>query len=143
MIALIIVQLVERAVLGAFFTITGAHKLFDSQTRTKFKLLFRKLNIPRLWCLVACSELTGGVGILLGANTRAFCLILALILMEAIRLDAWKTEILSRKPKDFSDLIAKGLYCPEVLMVLLLGILLVIGAGPWSVDHWLFGGWLA
>lgn len=129
-----LVQIGERLCLGTFFSISGAHKLFDRDVRAKFTGMFQRIGVPRMAFPVALGELAGGLGIFTGTLTSIAATGLMMILGGAIYLDVWSADVVGKHPKDFSDWIAKALYCPEILMLFWLAAVILLGPGPYSVD---------
>lgn len=140
------VQLGQRLLLGSFFIASGAHKLFVPEVHRRVVGLFRAVGVdsPLVDWGVPAGEFLGGVALVLGLLTSVAALGLMAILAGAIYLDVWSADVVNKNPRDPSDWIAKFLYCSEVQMTWVLASVLLLGSGPWSVDHavalWLAGG---
>jgi putative oxidoreductase len=128
--------LVCRVVVGAFFAISGAHKLISP---TRHQALFETLKASRIPYLKVMSwfvpgvELSAGLGVAFGFLAPLAALGLICILTVAIVTDGLG-RIPSWNPTDRSDYLEDVLYLPEVLYVLLLLPVLTMGAGPVSLD---------
>jgi len=118
-----------RITLGAVFIGTGWGKLHDHAKVVDF---FTELHIPapgfQAW-LVGCTELFGGVAMLLGLATRLVALPLAFTMVIAI-LTAKRAEI---------DGVSTLLGFEEWSYLVMFVWLAVKGPGPLSIDRLLVG----
>ena len=129
--------LLVRVLLGLFFAISGAKKLFVAGgTQTMYETLVKaKVPFPRLMTyFVSGVEFVGGLMVAAGFFSTLACVAL-LIDMTVATL----TSALSTVPKGLSPLnwLDDFLYLPEVLYVLFFIWLLCSGPGKFSVDYWL------
>ena len=131
--------LLVRVSLGLFFAISGANKLFvSSGTQTMYEtLVTAKVPFPRLTTyFVSGVEFVGGSLLTVGLLSSLTCMALLMDMFVAIL-----TTKLSGIPKGLSPLnwLDDFLYLPEVLYVLFFILLICLGPGKFSVDHWLAG----
>jgi putative oxidoreductase len=128
-----------RALLGLFFAISGANKLFVvAGTKTMYETLVKaEVPFPHLMAyFVSGVEFVGGSLLTVGFLSSPACLALLIDMIVATL-----TTTLSALPKGLSPLnwLDDFLYLPEVLYVLFFIWLLCSGPGRFSVDHWLAG----
>ncbi len=131
--------LLVRVLLGLFFAISGANKLFvASNTQTMYETLVEaKVPFPRLMTyLVSGVEFVSGLLLTVGLLSSLACVALLGDMFVAIL-----TTKLSAMPKGLSPLnwLDDLLYLPEVLYVLFFIWLICFGPGKFSVDYWLAG----
>ena len=131
--------LLVRVLLGLFFAISGAKKLFVAGgTQTMYETLVKaKVPFPRLMTyFVSGVEFVGGLMVAAGFFSTLACVAL-LIDMTVATL----TSALSTVPKGLSPLnwLDDFLYLPEVLYVLFFIWLICSGPGKFSLDYWLAG----
>jgi len=134
--------LLVRILLGLFFAISGARKLFVAEgTRTMYEtLMAAKVPLPRLMTyFVSGVEFVGGLLLVAGLLSTLACAALAIDMVVAIL-----TTTLPAMPKKLSPPMwfDNLLYIPEVLYVISLSWLLCSGPGKFSVDYWLAGNLL-
>lgn len=136
--ALEVASLLDRAVLGAFFTISGFHKSFNPARRATLAQTFRDDGrySPALMVLIPGGELLGGIAILAGFLTPLAALGLFVICTGACALDGLK-RVKAWQPLDAADAADDVLYLPETLYLVLLTILMLIGPGRFSLDAYL------
>lgn len=127
--------LAARAAVGGFFVVSGWHKAFHPQRRQTLKETFIADGCyhPALMVVIPAGELLGGLGVAFGALTVPAAFGLILICAGACFLDGFK-RIPGFKPLDPADFAADVLYLPEVLYVALLGFLIAMGPGSYSLD---------
>jgi putative oxidoreductase len=128
---------VVRVLLGLFFAISGANKLFVAGgRRTMYQtLLEAKVPLPHLMTYVVSGvEFVGGSLLTVGFLSSPACAALLVDMLVAIL-----TAKLPAMPKGLSPLrwLDDLLYLPEVLYVLFFVWLICSGPGRFSVDHWL------
>jgi putative oxidoreductase len=129
--------LLARILLGLFFAISGAHKLFAAGGMKEIYDTLVKANVPfphQTATFVASVEFVGGAMLALGFLSTPACVAL-LIDMTVATL----TSAVSTMPKGVSPVMwfDDFLYLPEVLYVLFFIWLICAGPGKLSVDHWL------
>jgi putative oxidoreductase len=129
-----------RVAVGAFFAISGFHKLFNKerharlvQTLASDKVPFVKFN--QWW--VPAWEFTAGVTLAVGLLTAFSAGVLAVICLVACLCEA-KERVAAYHPIDAADTLDDYLYLPEVLYLLMLGVTLLAGTGKYSIDALLF-----
>ena len=131
--------LLVRVLLGLFFAISGANKLFvAASTQTMYKtLLDAKVPFPHLMTyFVSGVEFVGGSLLTVGLLSSLTCAVLLVDMLVATL-----TTKLSAMPKGLSPLnwLDDFLYLPEVLYMLFFIWLICSGPGKFSVDYWLAG----
>jgi putative oxidoreductase len=129
--------LLVRVLLGLFFAISGANKLFVAGSRQTLygTLLQARVPFPHLMTyFVPAVELVGGAMLTAGFLSSLACAALLVDMLVAIL-----TTNLSAMPKGLSPLnwLDDFLYLPEVLYVLFFVWLICFGPGKFSVDYWL------
>lgn len=138
-IALEAARLMLRASVGSFFAASGFRKLCNPEVRAKVESLFAKLHVPApLGTCVRWGEFLGGLGVIVGCLTPLACGGLTLILLGAVALDVWRVDIAGKHPHGLADWLAKLWDVPETLLVVMLGVLALLGAGRFSIDAFLF-----
>ena len=122
----------NRIAVGAFFMLSGYHKLFNAERHRTFVDELKALGVPALgfnqWW-VPLVEFTAGGGVLIGLLAP----LAALGLLVAIATSG-RQRIKLYKPIDESDRIDDWLYLPETLYAFMLIIIISAGAGPYSLD---------
>jgi putative oxidoreductase len=131
--------LLVRVLLGLFFAISGANKLFVAGGRqTLYKTLVEaKIAFPRLMTyFVSGVEFLGGFLLTVGFLSSLASAALLVDMLVAII-----TTKLSAMPKGLSPLkwLDDFLFLPEVLYVLFFILLICFGPGRFSIDYWLAG----
>ena len=131
--------LLVRVLIGLFFAISGANKLFAAGSRqTMYKTLVQaKVPFPQFTTyFVSGVEFLGGCLLIVGLLSSVACVALLVDMLVAIL-----TTNLSSIPKGLSPLkwLDSFLYLPEVLYVLFFIWLICSGPGKFSVDYWLAG----
>jgi len=129
--------LLVRVLLGLFFAISGANKLFVARGRqTMYQTLVgAKIPFPRLMTyFVSGVEFVGGSLLAVGLLSSLSCAALLINMLVAIG-----TTKLSAMPKGLSPLnwLDDFLYLSEVLYVLFFIWLICSGPGKFSIDYWL------
>ena len=135
--------LLVRVLIGLFFAISGANKLFVAGSRqTMYETLVKaKVPLPRLMTyFVSGVEFVGGFLLAVGFLSSMACVALLVDMLVAIL-----TTKLSALPKGLSPLnwVDDFLYLPEVLYVLCFVWLICSGPGRFSADFWLAGKFAA
>jgi uncharacterized membrane protein YphA (DoxX/SURF4 family) len=126
----------NRIAVGAFFLFSGYHKLFNAERRQTFLDELKGLGVPairfnRWW--VPLVEFTAGASVLVGFLAPLAALGLLVIILVAIRRSG-RERIQIYKPIDKMDRIDDWLYLPETLYAVMLTIVILAGAGPYSLD---------
>src|SRR3974390_984650 len=126
----------NRIAVGAFFMLSGYHKLFNAERHRLFIDELKGLGVPALgfnqWW-VPSVEFTAGGGVLIGFLAPLAALGLLFILPCPIPTSGRQPIKLS-KPIDRADRIDDWLYLPETLYGFMLIIVISVGAGPYSLD---------
>jgi putative oxidoreductase len=129
--------LLARVLLGLFFAISGANKLFvAANAQTMYETLVKaKVPFPhQMAYFVSGVEFVGGSLLTVGFLSTPVCLALLIDMVVALL-----TSTLSAMPKGLSPLnwLDDFLYLPEVLYVLFFIWLICSGPGKFSIDDWL------
>jgi uncharacterized membrane protein YphA (DoxX/SURF4 family) len=126
----------NRVALGAFFAISGYHKLFNA---SRHATLTRTLqddgvhDVPIMRWLLPTGEFVGGSALIIGFLSVLAAFGLFVISAGAVALDAVK-RISASQPLDRADWLGDLLYSPEALYCIGLTVLMLAGPGPWSLD---------
>ena len=135
-----LIQLLERASaippllvrwgVGLMFLGGALHK---ATHLSEFVAYFQQLHIPAPQLqapFVVCVEFFGGLGLMLGIGTRLAAMLLSGTMVVALATAAIPDHKIHANWRGLLDF----LYLPEWLLLCLLGWLIVIGAGRFSVD---------
>jgi uncharacterized membrane protein YphA (DoxX/SURF4 family) len=126
----------NRIAVGAFFMLSGYHKLFNAERHRLFIDELKGLGVPALgfnqWW-VPSVEFTAGGAVLIGLLAPLAALGLLVIIVVAI-VTSGRQRIKLYKPIDESDRIDDWLYLPETLYAFMLIVIVSMGAGPYSLD---------
>jgi uncharacterized membrane protein YphA (DoxX/SURF4 family) len=126
----------NRMAVGAFFMLSGYHKLFNAQRHVSLVEELKELGIPAVgfnqWW-VPTVEFTAGGGVLIGFLAPLAALGLFVIILVAIATSG-RQRIKVYKPIDEADRIDDWLYLPETLYAFMLIMIVSAGAGPYSLD---------
>lgn len=117
--------------MGVFFLSSGYHKAFVPEVGDKMSAMFKRIGFGWALPLVIGGELLGGLALVLGFLVPVAALGLTVIMAGAICTVCWP-EVVAKHPRDAMDWVAKAIYMPEGLMVL---VLIVIAANGALVDH--------
>jgi putative oxidoreductase len=126
----------NRVALGAFFAISGYHKLFST---SRHATLTRTLQddgvraVPIMQWLLPSVEFGGGCALIIGLLSVLAAFGLFVICAGAFALDAVK-RIRAWQPIDRADWLGDLLYVPEALYCIGLTVVMLAGPGPWSLD---------
>jgi putative oxidoreductase len=126
----------NRVALGAFFVISGYHKLFNA---SRHATLTRTLQddgvhvLPIMQWLLPSAEFSGGFALIIGLLSVVAAFGLFVICAGAVALDAVK-RIRAWQPIDRADWFGDLLYIPESLYCIGLTVVMLAGPGPWSLD---------
>jgi uncharacterized membrane protein YphA (DoxX/SURF4 family) len=131
----------NRIAVGAFFMLSGYHKLFDAERHRTFVDELKALGVPALgfnqWW-VPLVEFSAGAGVLVGLLAPLAALGLLVVILVAIATTG-RQRIAVYKPVDEGDRIDDWLYLPETLYAVMLIIVISAGAGPYSLDAMILG----
>ena len=131
----------NRAAVGAFFMLSGYHKLFDAERHRTFVDELKSLGVHAVgfnqWW-VPSVEFSAGAAVLVGLLAPLAALGLLVIIIVAIATSG-RQRIRLYKPIDESDRIDDWLYLPETLYAFMLIIIISAGAGLYSLDALILG----
>lgn len=126
----------NRIAVGAFFMLSGYHKLFNAERHRSMVDELKALGVPAVgfnqWW-VPLVELTAGGAVLIGLLTPLAALGLLVLILVAIATSG-RQRIKLYKPIDELDRIDDWLYLPETLYAFMLIIAVSAGGGPYSLD---------
>jgi len=126
----------NRIAVGAFFMLSGYHKLFNAERHRTFVDELKSLGVHALgfnqWW-VPSVEFSAGGAVLVGLLTPLAALGLLVLIVVAI-VTSGPQRIKLYKPIDEADRIDDWLYLPETLYAVMLIIIVSAGAGPYSLD---------
>jgi uncharacterized membrane protein YphA (DoxX/SURF4 family) len=126
----------NRIAIGAFFMLSGFHKLFDAPRHRTFVDELKALGVPAVgfnqWW-VPLVEFSAGGAVLIGLLAPLAALGLLVIILVAMATSG-RQRIKVFKPIDEADRIDDWLYLPETLYAFMLIIIVSAGAGPYSLD---------
>ena len=126
----------NRIAVGAFFMLSGFHKLFDAPRHRTFVDELKALGVPAVgfnqWW-VPLVEFSAGGAVLIGLLAPLAALGLLVIILVAMATSG-RQRIKVFKPIDEADRIDDWLYLPETLYAFMLIIIVSAGAGPYSLD---------
>lgn len=129
-----------RIGVGTFFTISGYHKLVNTERHQRLfrTLVADKVPFPTFnqWW-VPCWELIAGLWLAIGFVTAFSAGVLIIICLVATACEAC-AKVESYNPIDWADRLDDWLYLPEVLYVFLLAVNMLAGGGAYSIDAVLF-----
>jgi putative oxidoreductase len=126
----------NRIAVGAFFMLSGYHKLFNAERHRTVVDELKALGVPAVgfnqWW-VPLVEFTAGGAVLIGLLAPLAALGLLVIILVAIATSG-RQRIKLYKPIDEADRIDDWLYLPETLYAVMLIVVISAGAGPYSLD---------
>ena len=126
----------NRIAVGAFFMHSGYHKLFNAERHRAVVDELKALGVPALgfnqWW-VPSVEFSAGVAVLIGLLAPLAALGLLAIIVIAMATSG-RQRIKLYKPIDEADRIDDWLYLPETLYAVMLIVVILAGAGPYSLD---------
>jgi uncharacterized membrane protein YphA (DoxX/SURF4 family) len=126
----------NRVALGAFFTISGYHKLFNASRHATLTTTLQDdavRDVPIMQWLLPSAEFSGGFALMMGLLSVLAAFGLFVICAGAVALDAVK-RIRAWQPLDRADWLGDLLYTPEALYCIGLTVVMLAGPGPWSLD---------
>jgi putative oxidoreductase len=131
----------NRIAVGAFFFLSGYHKLFNAERHRSFVDELKGLGVHAVgfnqWW-VPSVEFSAGGAVLVGLLAPIAALGLLVIIVVAIATSG-RQRIKLYKPIDQVDRIDDWLYLPETLYAFMLIIVVSAGAGPYSLDSLILG----
>jgi putative oxidoreductase len=131
----------NRIAVGAFFMLSGYHKLFNAERHRTVVDELKELGVPAVgfnqWW-VPLVEFTAGGGVLVGLLAPLAALGLHVIILVAMATSG-RRRIKLYKSIDEADRIDDWLYLPETLYAFMLIIVVSAGAGPYSLDAVIWG----
>jgi uncharacterized membrane protein YphA (DoxX/SURF4 family) len=131
----------NRIAVGAFFMLSGYHKLFNAERHRAIADELKTLGVPALgfnqWW-VPLVEFAAGGAVLIGLLAPLAALGLLVTILVAIATSG-RQRIRLYKPIDEADRIDDWLYLPETLYAFMLIIVVSAGAGPYSLDALVLG----
>jgi putative oxidoreductase len=126
----------NRIAVGAFFMLSGYHKLFNAERHRSFVDELKGLGVHVLgfnqWW-VPSVEFAAGGAVVVGLFAPLAALGLLFLILVAIATSG-RQRIQLFKPIDQADRIDDWLYLPETLYAFMLIIVISAGAGPYSLD---------
>ena len=131
----------NRIAVGAFFMLSGCHKLFNAERHRSFVDELKGLGVHAVgfnqWW-VPTVEFTAGAAVLVGflAPLAAFGLLVLILVAIAT---SGRQRIKLYKPIDEADRVDDWLYLPETLYAVMLIVVISAGAGPYSLDAVILG----
>jgi len=136
-----IAMTLNRIAVGAFFFLSGYHKLFNAERHRTVVDELKALGIHAIgfnqWW-VPLVEFSAGGAVLIGLLAPLAALGLLFITLVAIATSG-RRRIKLYKPIDEADRIDDWLYLPEVLYAFMLIVVVSAGAGPYSIDALILG----
>jgi uncharacterized membrane protein YphA (DoxX/SURF4 family) len=131
----------NRIAVGAFFFLSGFHKLFNAERHRTFAEELKSLGVHAVgfnqWW-VPSVEFAAGGAVLIGLLAPLAALGLLVVIIVAT-ITSGKRRIEMYKPIDEADRIDDWLYLPEVLYAFMLIVVISAGAGPYSFDAVIWG----
>jgi uncharacterized membrane protein YphA (DoxX/SURF4 family) len=132
----------NRVALGAFFAISGYHKLFNTSRHAALTHTLQDDGVhalPVMQWLVPSVEFSGGWALILGFLSVLAAFGLFVVCAGACAFDAVK-RIRAWQPIDRADWLGDLLYLPEALYCIGLSVVMLGGPGRWSLDSVLLSG---
>ena len=131
----------NRIAVGAFFLLSGYHKLFNAERHRSVVEELKALGVPAVgfnqWW-VPLVEFAGGGAVLIGLLAPLAALGLLVITVVAIATSG-RRRLKLYKTIDKVDRIDDWLYLPETLYAFMLIVVIAAGAGPYSLDALILG----
>jgi uncharacterized membrane protein YphA (DoxX/SURF4 family) len=126
----------NRIAVGAFFMLSGYHKLFNAERHRSVVDELKALGVHAVgfnqWW-VPSVEFAAGAAVLVGLLAPLAALGLLVIILVAM-VTSGRQRIKVNKPIDEADRIDDWLYLPETLYAFMLILVVSAGAGPYSLD---------
>ena len=131
----------NRIAVGAFFMLSGFHKLFNADRHRTVVDELKALGVPAVgfnqWW-VPLVEFSAGSAVLIGLLAPLAALGLLVIIIIAIATSG-RQRMKLYKPIDEADRIDDWLYLPETLYAFMLIMVISAGARPYSLDALILG----
>ena len=131
-----IAMTLNRIAIGAFFLLSGYHKLFNAERHRTVVEELTSLGVPAIgfnqWW-VPLVEFSAGGAVFIGLLAPLAALGLLVIILVAIATTG-RARIAIYKPIDEADRIDDWLFLPETLYAFMLIVVIAAGAGPYSLD---------
>jgi putative oxidoreductase len=131
----------NRIAVGAFFMLSGYHKLFNADRHRTFADELKALGVPAVgfnqWW-VPLVEFTAGSALVVGLLAPLAGLGLLVVILIASATSG-RQRLKLFKPIDEADRIDDWLYLPETLYAFMLIMVISAGAGPYSLDALILG----
>jgi putative oxidoreductase len=131
----------NRIAVGAFFMLSGYHKLFNAERHRTFVDELKGLGVHAVgfnqWW-VPLVEFSAGGAVVIGLLAPLAGFGLLVIIVVAI-VTSGPQRIKLYKPIDEADRIDDWLYLPETLYAVMLILVISAGAGPYSLDALILG----
>jgi putative oxidoreductase len=126
----------NRIAVGAFFMLSGYHKLFNAERRRSVADELKALGLHAIgfnkWW-VPLVEFAAGGAVLIGLLAPLAAFGLLFLILVAIATSG-RQRIKLYMPIDKADRIDDWLYLPETLYAFMLIVIVSAGAGPYSLD---------
>jgi uncharacterized membrane protein YphA (DoxX/SURF4 family) len=126
----------NRVAVGLFFLFSGYHKLFNAERHRLFVDELRSLHVHAVginqWW-VPLVEFSAGGAVVIGLFAPLAALGLLVIILVA-NATSGRERLRAFKPIDRADRIDDWLYLPETLYAVMLIVVILAGAGPYSLD---------
>src|SRR5580698_3622700 len=126
----------NRVAVGMFFMFSGYHKLFNAERHRVFADELRTLHVHAVrinqWW-VPLVEFSAGGAVVIGLIAPLAAFGLLVIILVAIATTE-QERIKAYNPIDKADRIDDWLYLPETLYAVMLIVVILSGAGPYSID---------
>jgi uncharacterized membrane protein YphA (DoxX/SURF4 family) len=126
----------NRVAVGMFFMFSGYHKLFNTERHRLFADELRSLHVHAVrinqWW-VPLVEFSAGGAVVIGLIAPLAAFGLLVIILVAIATTG-RERIKAYNPIDRADRIDDWLYLPETLYAVMLIVVILSGAGPYSLD---------
>jgi len=136
-----IAMTLNRIAVGAFFMLSGYHKLFNAERHRTFVDELKGLGVHILgfnqWW-VPFVEFSAGGAVVIGLLAPLAALGLLFLILVAIATSG-RQRIELFKPIDQADRIDDWLYLPETLYAFMLIMVVSAGAAPYSLDALIVG----
>jgi uncharacterized membrane protein YphA (DoxX/SURF4 family) len=131
-----LVQTALRIAIGAFFLISGYHKLFNRGRHAEMVTTLQNCGVHFVGVMqwfVPSIEFLGGASLVAGLIAPLGALGLIVICLVATCTDGIR-RVVGWHPIDRADYIGDILYLPEVLYIFALLFVIASGSGPFSLD---------
>jgi uncharacterized membrane protein YphA (DoxX/SURF4 family) len=126
----------NRVAVGMFFMFSGYHQLFNTERHRQFADELRTLRVHAVrinqWW-VPLVEFSAGSAVVIGLIAPLAAFGLLVIILVAIATTG-QERIKAYNPIDKADRIDDWLYLPETLYAVMLIVVILSGAGPYSID---------